>query len=190
MTDADWQAVESHRAVAYIVSPPIRQDQAKDISSRGLLLISELLQAGGVAAKGESSGIAHGRDQWLTFAADFTEAREQRDDFTARSNLIWTWVRRPLVDDEVFYTCGMHLLGERDVEIDSALEWPEAVEWMDLLALYLVGDRPMRPVQDGEEFRLHEGGPRRLIRLLPCERYAADDFFFNPFGYVRLEVDE
>jgi hypothetical protein len=81
----------------------------------------------------------------------------------------------------------MHLLGRRDVEIDSTVDVPSAVEWIDLLGLYLVADQPTRPVRDGDGFRLRDDGPRRLMRLRPCARYDADDFFYNPYGYIRLE---
>jgi hypothetical protein len=61
---------------------------------------------------------------------------------------------------------------------------------MDLLGLYLVGDRPTRRLKDGEGFRLKDAGPRQVMRLVPCQRYEEDDFFFNPYGYIRLEPDE
>jgi hypothetical protein len=90
--------------------------------------------------------------------------------------------------DEVegaYYTCGLHLLGKRDIE--TSLELSDALEWMDLLGLYLVADRPARPLKEGEGFRLKDDGPRRVMRFQCCERYASDEFLFNPYGYIRLE---
>ena len=57
--------------------------------------------------------------------------------------MTWKW---PLFHDDegVYYSCGMHLLGKRDVEIEASLDVVDAVEWMDLLGLYLVGDQPTR----------------------------------------------
>src|SRR5256885_9750721 len=42
-----------------------------------------------------------------------------------------------------------------------------------------------RSVKDGEGFRRRDAEPRRVMRLLPCERHEADNFFFNPYGYIR-----
>jgi hypothetical protein len=61
----EWRTIGSHSAVAYILSPPIKKKEADSISATALLLVAELLRAGGVAAKSESAGLAHGRDRWL-----------------------------------------------------------------------------------------------------------------------------
>jgi hypothetical protein len=191
MTEEDWQAVREHTAVAYVLSPPLPRARAADISGRVLLLIAELLRGDGVAAKGESSGITHGRNLWLELA-DIAAQATDRDDAVKRSATLYrAWVRRPLLDPEaaVLYSCGMHLLGEPDMEIESSLDIDAALEWIDLLGLYLVADRPARPIKDGEGFRLTDTGPRRIMRLRPCDRYAEDEFFFNPYGYTRLRLE-
>jgi hypothetical protein len=192
MTEEDWNAVRQHTAVAYVLSPAIPKDQAVEISGCALLLTAALLRKGGTAAKGEGAGIAHGRARWLELAADFARARKRGDPHAAGASLYSAWVRRPLIADEeaVYYSCGMHLLGERDVEIESSLDLSDALEWMDLLGLYLVGDRPTRPLKDGEGFRLTDAGPRRVMRLRECTRYEEDGFLFNPYGYIRLDPNE
>jgi hypothetical protein len=192
MTEEDWQAVQGHTAVAYVLSPPIPKAQAAGISGLALQLTAALLLGGGVAAKGESAGIAHGRARWLELAADFARARKRGDTVAEGASLYWAWVRRPLLSkaEAVYYSCGMHLLGERDIEIESSLALGPALEWTDLLGLYLVGDRPRRPLKDGEGFRLKDAGPRRVMRFSPCKRYEADGFMFNPYGYIRLEPDK
>lgn len=192
MSEEDWNAVRTHGAVAYVLSPPIRKEHAADISGRALLLTAALLRGGGVAAKGEGAGIAHGRTRWLELAEKFARAREHGDTHTEGANLYRAWVRRPMidVDDGVYYSCGMHLLGEPDAEVEASLDLADALEWMDLLGLYLVGDRPTRPLKDGEGFRLKDEGPRRVMRFRPCERCEEDGFKFNPYGYIRLEPDQ
>jgi hypothetical protein len=192
MTKEDWKAIRGHRAVVYVLSPPIRKPLAADISGRTLLMTGALLREGGVAAKGESSGIAHGRKRWAELAADYAKATKNADAHAQGATLYWAWVRRPVLDERetVLYSCGMHLLGERDIEIESALDLAPALEWIDLLGLYLAADRPRRAVKDGDGFRLNDSGPRRVLRLRPCERYPEDDFFFNPYGLIRLEASE
>lgn len=192
MSDEDWNAVRTHGAVAYVLSPPIRKTHAGDVSGRALLLTAALLREGGIAAKGEGAGIAHGRARWLELAEEFRRAREQGDTHTEGATLYWAWVRRPMIDNDAaaYYSCGMHLLGERDVEIETGIDLADALEWIDLLGLYLVGDRPTRPLKDGEGFRPKDEGPRRVMSFRPCERYEEDGFMFNPYGYIRLEPDE
>ena len=192
MTADDWRAIQEHTAVAYVLSPPIPKGQAEKISAEMLLATAALLRGGGVAAKGESAGIAHGRERWLQLAANLASARENGDAHAEGASFYWAWVRRPIFDEDegVHYTCGMHLLGERDIEIESSLNLRAALEWIDLLGLYLMCDKPKRPLKDGEGFRLEDDGPRRVMRLRSCERYKEDDFMFNPYGYIRLMPDE
>ncbi len=56
MSGEDWNAVQKHGAVAYVLSPPILKDHAADISGGALLLTAALLRGGGIAAKGEGRG--------------------------------------------------------------------------------------------------------------------------------------
>jgi hypothetical protein len=152
MSMQDWGDIERHTTVAYILSPPVQKKLSVDISGQALLLTASLLKRGGVAAKSESAGIAHGRNRWLELATDYGNAKDKGDIHAQDTSLYWAWVRRPVIDDDdgVYYSCGMHLLGERDCEIESSLDVPDTIEWMDLLGLYLVGDRPTRPLNDGE----------------------------------------
>lgn len=187
----ELRTIGSHSAVAYILSPAIKKTEAESISATALLLVAELLKAGGVAAKSESAGLAHGRDRWLELAKQYKKASKAGDAHTASATLYWAWVQRAIHDEDTatLYSVGMHLLGHRDVEVDDDLKVSDAVRWIDLMGLYLVADKPKRALRTGEGFRLGDQGPRRVIELDDCLRYAEDDFFFNPYGYVQL-VDE
>lgn len=188
ITDEDWDNIRSHTAVAYILSPPMSQPAAESISARALLLTAMLLNQGGLAAKSESAGLAHGRQRWIELGRKYSAATDQDDAHTASAMLYWAWVQRAIHDTSTatLYSVGMHLLGQRDTEIDDSLDPSTALQWIDLMGLYLVSDKPDRPVLDGEGFRLRNEGPRRTIRHEPCERYEEDEFFFNPYGYNRL----
>jgi hypothetical protein len=193
MTEKDWRAIRRHTAVAYVLSPPLRKNLAAEVSGVALLLTAALLVEGGEAAKGESAGIAHGRAQWMSLATEYYRATERGDSHAQGATLYRAWVRRPLFDEDeaVYYSCGMHLLGARDIEIESSLDLDTALEWIDLLSLYLVADRSLnRPVKDGEGFRLLDAGPRRAMRFGQCRRYEQDEFMFNPYGYIRLEPSD
>ena len=191
LKDADWQDIETHTAVCYILSPPMPKDQAQDISSRTLLLVAHLLANGGLAAKSESAGLAHGRNHWTSLGQKFLTAKNSGDSHSAAATLYWAWVQRLIHDQTngVFHSVGMHLLGQRDTQIDDALKPSEAMQWIDLMGLYLVADQPDRPLLNGEGFRLHDNGPRRIIELVPCHTYDEDDFFFNPYGYHYLKAN-
>lgn len=191
MTEADWRAVDEHSAVAYVLSPFLDESNSERVSGMSLQLVGEMLTGGAIAAKSESAGLVHGRDQWLAFAQDYTKAVEARDLFSAGSTLYSAWVQRCLQSSngDSIYSVGMHLLGHRDIEYASPADPEEAIRWIDLLGYYLLADRPERCINDGEGFRLAADGPRRVIKQVPCLRYESDDFFFNPYGYNRL-VDE
>lgn len=182
-TDDDWDAIDDHDSVAYVLSPPIDPGSALDVAARMLAVTAAALRAGGVAAKGESSGIAHGRERWLALAD--RAARAEPAGFDRVDALQQAWVRRPISDGDLLYTCGMHLLGQPDIEFERD---PAAADnipaWLEAFALYLLVEKPS--IADGETFRPAGGLPRRRVRTTPCTRYEDDDFFFNPHGYWRL----
>lgn len=184
MLDSDWDAIRSHRAVAYVLSPPMERAAARATSKRMLDVVAAAFEVGASAAKSESSGIAHGRARWLELAGRCASSDPTEATFASLD----AWVRRPLVDRSVYYSCGMHLLGEPDVEIASPRDDGEVRSWMDALAAYLLAERPLGGVGDGDTFRRVDSDPRHRITGGPCTRYASDDFFFNPQGYLRIDL--
>jgi hypothetical protein len=181
-TDDDRNAVGRHTGVAYVVAPPHPAERALEVSARVLQLTAALLWEGAAAAKNESSGIAHGRERWLQLAA---RARDAADPATLAPLLYLAFVRRPLADSFVFYTCGMHLLGEADIELTAADD-DDGLDWMDALAGYLLVDRGSDGISDGDTFGFAVDSPRRVLRHRDCTRYPPDDLFHNPYGYWRL----
>jgi hypothetical protein len=182
--EEDVEAVASHSAVAYVLSPPLARHASLELSGRMLGVVAALLDAGGVAVKGESSGIAHGAGRWRELAREY-----ERGDVPMRCfALLSAWVRRPLLDDErgVLHSCGMHLLGERDIELPGDMAPLEATEWIDALGHYLLAEKPSAGLNAGETFRPTAEHPRRVLRARTCERYEEDNFFFNPYGCWNL----
>ncbi|MGP4023899.1 hypothetical protein [Actinomadura sp. 3N407] len=101
-------------------------------------------------------------------------------------------MKRPIYDGEVLYSCGMHLLGAPEVEIEVDEEQltedgvPDLVAHLDALAIYLLTDPRAQEIEDGAGFRMTEDAPRHVLRTGPCTRYDEDDLFFNPYGHIRL----
>ncbi|WP_433469093.1 hypothetical protein [Spirillospora sp. CA-128828] len=186
--EADWAAVESHDTVGYLLSAPMMRELAADTSRRLLAATAALLGSGASAVKNESSGITHGRDRWLALA-DLAAGAENEDLADA---LVSAWVKRPIYDGQVLYSCGMHLLGAPEVEIEAEREdltdddLPDLVMHLDALAIYLLTDPRAEEIEDGAGFRMTEDAPRWVLRTGTCDRYDEDDLFFNPYGYVRL----
>ncbi|MEU9113645.1 hypothetical protein AB0D04_18170 [Streptomyces sp. NPDC048483] len=190
--EADWAAVESHDTVGYLLSAPMMRELAADTSRRLLAATAALLRSGAAAVKNESSAIAHGRDRWVALADRAADAKEE--DLAA--TLVAAWVKRPVYDGQVLYSCGMHLLGAPEVEIEVDEEQltedglPDLVAHLDALAIYLLTDPRAKEIEDGAGFRISEDAPRRLLRVGTCDRHDEDDLFFNPYGYVRLTHPE
>lgn len=194
--DADRGAIRGHKNVLYVLSPPIEHETAHTYARKVLSLGAALLERGGVGLKGDSSGIAHGRERWLELARDAAQAARAADnDEEAKLDLVTTlyaaFVRRPLrADNGDLYTCGMHLLGERDIvmhvdDVDRFLEVADA------FALYCLGEaRDLGGVKEGHTFRLDRKSRPYNVTHEPCTFYESDDFFHNPHGYARLAKPE
>lgn len=186
----DREAILKHSAVVYVLSPPLPAADAPELSTRALSLVTALLDAGAAAIKNESSGIAHGAARWRALATRALRASggaAGRPDRLERASALYAaWVRRPIRDTALLYSCGMHLLGERDVELPPGPQLSEDLDWLDLLALYQLAEKPARGLVAGEGFRRRPQGERRILELHACERYAMDDFSYNPYGYWRL----
>ncbi|GAA4630841.1 hypothetical protein GCM10023196_057810 [Actinoallomurus vinaceus] len=186
--ESDWAAVESHDTVGYLLSAPMMRELAADTSRRLLAATAALLRSGATAVKNEGSGIAHGRDRWLALA-DRAAGAEDEDLADA---LVAAWVNRPIYDGQVLYSCGMHLLGAPEVEIEVDEEQltedglPDLVEHLDALAVYLLTDPRAEEIEDGAGFRMTEDAPRWLLRTGEYDGSDYDDLSFNPYGYVRL----
>lgn len=107
---------------------------------------------------------------------------ERRDD----ASLFWAWVRRPLDDDGVIYSSGLHLLGHPDIEVTGE-SVPDALDLIDIFAMYLLVDRPGDRLRAGNTFSASADRPVFRISSTRCVRYEEDEFFYNPQGYWHLE---
>ncbi|MGH8876008.1 MAG: hypothetical protein ACRD0P_01480 [Stackebrandtia sp.] len=190
-TDSDWAAVDQHDSVAYILSPPMRPSTQIDNSRRMLAVTAALLRDGASAAKNESSLHAHGRDRWLDLA---DAAAKAEDEVSLLETLYHAFVKRPIHDGEVLFSCGMQLLGEADIELldddlTNADRLVERVELMDAFGIYLLTEETARELEDGSGFRQQPEAPRWLVHQQRDDRNEFEDISFNLAGFWRLSPD-
>lgn len=164
-TEDDRSAMSAHGSVAYVLSKDLTQASSLDTGKHALGLIDALFDDGALACKCDTAGVAHGMKRWRTLAA-----RSRDADRRERAALLYrAFVRRPLSDEDVLYSCGMHQLGYPDIEYVGLRN--------ELAATDLI-DRVAKAVLAGE----NSGLPHA-----PCTRYHGDFFFYNPYGYLRVE---
>ncbi len=180
MQDSDWKAIAGHMSVMYILSPPVDREKSITIAVQTLGLISTLLKAGALAVKCESPGLAHGKAQWLALGE---RAKSARDDALIQV-LIEATVRRPIEDGKILFSCGAHLLGVRDVETVGVMDQRQAVKLMDNLitAQIKAGFDAAIPSS------IRVGAVTNPVPITsgPNMRHETDDYFYNPFGYLRV----
>jgi hypothetical protein len=188
----DLDRIAAHTTVLYVVSPNFTAGEAGKVGRQFLALGRHLLEAGGIAIKCESSGIAHSHRRWIS--------HQERAD---RPNGLWAGlfsalVCYPIGDDREMYTCGLHLLGIADLVIDGEaiqrIARPgqaaaaTAARLFETFALYLLGECPVGGFASGHTFSADATSPRLRVTWEPCQAYEEDDLFFNPFGRWRFRA--
>jgi hypothetical protein len=199
LTPEDSQAIAEHSLVLYIISDNFPESYAQDTSRWYLRLGRRLLEAGAVAMKCETSGIAHGKSHWIELAAacevpeDGWSEERLRDFWTS---LLSAFVQFPIEAKGDLYTCGMHLLGMPDVIVaqslmqeaipDSHSIVDEAVYLFNAFCLYLLSECPEGEFAPGHSFQPDLEFPSFRLEWEPCQGYAEDDLSFNPYGRWRF----
>ncbi len=190
----DFEKIGAHTRVIYILSRNFPSAQGPIASfvflQAGRRLIEE---AGAVAVKCESSGIAHSAKRWIELSEK--AGTEPADTPEFWESLFKAYVKFPIASSKDFYSCGMHLLGYPDVIIAQSLldkladdVSPEKVSvlWFYMFCLYLMIECNIGGFRSGDTFRPLEHEPRIRVRWEQCTGYETDDFYFNPFGRWRL----
>jgi hypothetical protein len=157
LTPADFNAIQGHRSALYVLSEPFGRATAAAAASRMIELGRALLEAGGIAVKCESSGIAHSAERW------------RRPDLP----LFEAFVRLPIINEiDELYSVGMHLLGLPD----------GIVSLRDFDAGDLRGATRVL-----EEFLRSQVPPKGYVAgPESCPDYEQDDFMWNRWGRLRL----
>jgi hypothetical protein len=175
-TDADEQAVASHGAVMYALSPSLARAEAAAASADAVRFAVHLLDHGATAVKGESAGIAHGAARWHQLATELDGATGLGRDRVARLAM----TKRPLGGDDYYESLGNHLVGLPEVYVAKVVGLTErgAVKLLDdiadelaagvdVIAKYDATLDPTSPYEDGFEFKINPYGIVRVALRSP-----------------------
>jgi hypothetical protein len=188
--------IAGHRSVVYLVGPAMTAADAPVVALDFLALAAKLFEAGAIAIKSESSGIAHGNGRWLELARTAAETGVDLDARYRRSSALFgAFVQFPIASEDSYYTCGMHLLGQPDLIVGietaerlwGAKAMARSAELFNALALFLLAECPPGTFGHRHRFSTATGAPSFLVLWEECSSYDEDDLFFNPFGFWRLQ---
>lgn len=175
-TEADEDAVAGHKCVLYVLGPAMEAKHSAQVSAAALLLIFELIEAGSVAVKGESAGVAHGLARWRELALSASAAIKSSDDFELSRICRLALAKRPLSSGTHLESVGFHLVGLPEIWVSQSLgSEMEVVGIMDEVA-----DEMTRNGVDATMTK--RGG-----RLDPVSDYEEDSYKFNPYGILVLD---
>jgi hypothetical protein len=158
----------------------------------------QLLDAGGIAVKCESSGIAHSASFWTELTGRVETGGGSGTTPTADfwATLYAAYVQLPIQSATDFYSCGMHLLGQPDMIVSCALmsetltdgELPEyrAVDLFVGFGAFLSSECGEKGFISGHCFRLEGESTLYRVTWEPCTGYDEDEFLFNPYGRWRF----
>ncbi len=135
---------------------------------------SALLSCGGLAVKIESAGIAHTAERWR-------ELTEQELPISMMHAYV-TYIG----GDGVFYSCGMQNIGFRDAVVTANISPNDAANLLFTLNSYIAFENAT--INDGETFSVDAQSPRFRVHQKPCEMFANDDLFHNPYGIWDLTL--
>ncbi|BBO13928.1 hypothetical protein [Bradyrhizobium sp. TM102] len=178
---SDEAAVANHKSVLYVLGPPMAQQKTAAFSAAALQIVDEMLDAGAVAAKGESAGVAHGIARWRGLmdqarkGAITSQGLSMTPAVTRACRL--AFAKRPLAGNSYYETVGYHLVGLPEVHVAKS----RGNEWSAVMAMEEIANAM---AERGIEATLRE----RKLTLSHEQDYAEDDFKFNPYGIVRIEA--
>lgn len=166
--DSLLDEIDQHTFTVYVIAEVNGLEGLKEVLEVG----DALLEAGGMAVKIETSGIAHTRDEWR-------ELVNNKEYFPIYSSFVTL-----LGDEERYYSCGMKAFGLPDVITPSSLSPEDAADLINNINLYSLVEKVT--FNSGETFSLGENSAIFRIEFMKDFRYEDDDVFFNPFGLVDL----
>ncbi|MBK8465374.1 MAG: DUF4261 domain-containing protein [Chloracidobacterium sp.] len=169
LSDATLDQISQHQSVVYLHFPfGILEQKAR------LLKFTEVLsKCGGIAVKLETSGVAHEWKRWF--------------ELLNSDNLFGTYCATVVlvVDEDFYYSCGMHNFGLADVQISNSFDAPEAADLLNKFSFWQLVDKPI--LKAGHTFSLTADSPHFRLELSKDKRHSEGDLFYNPNGLWELQ---
>jgi len=167
---ATLDAVADHRSIVYLLFDEPGYETARTAAR----FARALLEAGGIAVKVESAGVAHSRERWM-------EAWASEDPFDIYSLYV------ALVGGEGrYFSCGMHNFALPDAAVPASIEIAEAARLLNVFNLFQLVDSPV--LNDGETFSADADAPRFRLKREPYEEgYDPGEPLHNPRGLWSLQ---
>lgn len=187
--DADEKAVAEHGSVLYVLGPSMTAETTVPTSAKALQLVQYMLDHGAIAAKGESAGVAHGTRRWKELGEQARGAAASGDLMTLARTCRLAFARRPIGDDiDGMASMGFHLVGLPDVLVTTVRQSPQrpSTNAEQLKIAALIDNIADEMTLDGVETAV----AGRRAALSNDARYEEDEYKFNPFGVVRVQVKE
>ncbi|MBX4891443.1 hypothetical protein J2J97_22675 (plasmid) [Rhizobium bangladeshense] len=174
-SETDEHSVADHQSVLYVLGPSMAKAETVKVSMTALRLVERLIEAGAVAVKGESAGIAHGLDRWRELIRQGAEAHGAGDLLAQRRIGRLAFAKRPLSARGYLESVGFHLVGLPEVYVPvTAGSERQVVAIMDAVADE-IGKKGLDPTLTA-----------RGASLSFDSVYEVDEFKFNPYGIVKL----
>ncbi|ABC94317.1 hypothetical conserved protein (plasmid) [Rhizobium etli CFN 42] len=173
--EADEKAVADHQSVLYVLGPSMARADTVEVSMTALRLVERLIEAGAVAVKGESAGIAHGLDRWRELIGQGVEAQNAGDPLAQQRVGRLAFAKRPLSARGYLESVGFHLVGLPDVYV------PETAG----------SERQVVAIIDAVADEIGKQGLDRTLKARGASlsfdsTYDVDEFKFNPYGIVKV----
>ncbi|WP_434734183.1 hypothetical protein NL154_24290 (plasmid) [Rhizobium sp. YTUHZ044] len=173
--ETDEKAVADHQSVLYVLGPSMTQADTIKVSMTALRLVEQLIDAGAVAVKGESAGIAHGLDRWRVLIGQGAEAQKAGDPLAQQRVGRLAFAKRPLSARGYLESVGFHLVGLPEVYV------PETVG----------SERQVVAIMDAVAGEIGKQGLDATLKARGASlsfdsTYDVDEFKFNPYGIVKL----
>jgi len=149
LSPAVLDAIDAHASTLYLIF----DDAGYATARTAARFAGALLQAGGIAVKVETAGVAHSPERWLQAC----ESEEPFDIYALFTVLIG--------GDECYYSCGMHNFALPDAQVPASLGIEDGAELLNYFNLYRLVETP--DLDDGHTFSVAEDAPRFRLKREP-----------------------
>lgn len=167
MAGEDLDAIDGHGMVVYLLTDKNGLDHLHELHNA----IAVCFVAGGLGVKFENSGTAHTATMWKGY-------RFHENTLSLLNAHVML-----IVDDDFYFTCGMHIFGLPDVAV--AKDHPHGGYLLTEFNHYYLFESPV--FKDGQTFSPDKGSPKMRLSIRDDFLYKDQGSFENPFGRIELK---